>query len=703
MTDIIDLALTCYRRPLEYQDRLSLAAPLPEGMDRLLWLANGSPEILDAATRQTGANPQELRDAARFCIQQWCLVRDADPYRMLGVEPNAAPEQIKEHYRLLMRLFHPDRVVGRETWTDHYASRINAAWTALSRPPDRVMPDNPTYPRAVPDQDPVRPLTERAIKRAGPISSRPLPEQRLRARRRWLPQLLVWGGLMLTVMISLGGLYLERLAGNRAGLEPSSGVNSSLPAHAAMAPASSAAPAAAPGAFGPLLAAPDWQALEQREQQAHRQAIQVRQERRQLEQDRQAQIVAEEALLEQMRQERAQLEQRVKGEQARAEQEWNTRLAAEQQRLAQLQAEQARVEQARAERERADRRRLEALQAEQAKAERLAEELRSERQRLEQAKAERVQAERLAAEQRRLALEQQRLAQARAEQAQAERLAAEQQRLALEQQRLAQARAEQAQAERLAAEQQRLAQVKAEQARAEQAKPEQQGGERRRLEELQAERARTERAAAELRTEQQRLHRLKTEQARAERSQWEEALRAERDRSEQAQVERKRLEEALKAERARIEQARAEQTRLEQERADQARAQQGSVDRGITARDLEILVSRYTGAYQRGDIDGLMALFDRDARSNGGKDRTRLRRDYASFFGTTHSRSLRLSNLNWDRRGDSASGGARFQLQALGSDGARNDHYQGNIRFEVLKRDQRLLIKAIYYDIQQSN
>ena len=103
MTDIVDLALACYRRPLDYQDRLSLAAPFPAGMDRLLWLANGSPEAIEAEIRRTGAQPQELRNAARFCIQQWCLARGADPWRVLGVEPGASPEQIKDHYRLLMR------------------------------------------------------------------------------------------------------------------------------------------------------------------------------------------------------------------------------------------------------------------------------------------------------------------------------------------------------------------------------------------------------------------------------------------------------------------------------------------------------------------------------------------------------------------------------------------------------------------------
>lgn len=131
--DVEVLALACYRTPLAYKDRLTLNAPLPKGMDRLLGLANGSPEIMDSAVIKTGARPQELRDAARFCIQQWCLMRGANHHRVLGLNPGASPAQIKDHRRLLMRLLHPDRAVGRETWTESYAARINEAWTALSR------------------------------------------------------------------------------------------------------------------------------------------------------------------------------------------------------------------------------------------------------------------------------------------------------------------------------------------------------------------------------------------------------------------------------------------------------------------------------------------------------------------------------------------------------------------------------------------
>ena len=430
MTDVVDLALACYRRPLDYQDRLSLAAPLPEGMDRLLWLANGSPEALEAGIRQTGAKPQELRDAARFCIQQCCLVRGADSHRVLGVEPGAPLEQIKEHYRLLMRLFHPDRAAGRETWTDHYASRVNEAWTALSRMPDRAMPDNPPPSSgSVPAQDTVLPRAERAVERPGPLSSRHPPGRRRRARRRWLPQL-VWVGLTLAVMmVVLGGFYLDRFSVSRSGLGLTRAMGSAPPSGMATVPESSAAPVVDPGAFGPFLVAPDWRALEQHEQQAQWQVAQAREAREQWEESRRQQIVAEEALLEKMRAERAQLEEQVKIEQAQMEQAQAERLAVEQQRLARLRVEQARVEQVGTGRELVERRRLEAVQAVQAKAEHFAEELRIERQRLEQLKAEQAKAEQIN------------------EQAKMERARAERQRLE-EQLQAEQARAEQARAER---------------------------------------------------------------------------------------------------------------------------------------------------------------------------------------------------------------------------------------------------------------
>ena len=567
MTDIVELALACYRRPLDYQDQFSLAVPLPEGMDRLLWLANGSPEALESGIRQTGAKPQELRDAARFCIQQWCLVRSADPHRVLGVAPDAPPEKIKEHYRLLMRLFHPDRTASHETWTDHYASRINEAWTLLSRPPDRTLPDSQPYPRYVPIHDVVHhPATERAVERPGARSSRYLPGRRLRAQRRWLPQLLAWGGLTVVAMMVLGEFYLDRFSAGRSGFEPTGAVDSGLPASATPV-LEPVAPPAGSGAFSPFMAAPDWQALEQSERQAQRQVVQARAARQQWEEDRRQQMVADEALLESMREERIQLEEQIRIEQARMKRVRAERLADEQQRLTQLQAEQARVEQARVDRELAERHRLEVLQAEQAKAERLAEALRGERQRLEKLKAE---------------------------------------------------------------------QGRAERAKSEQAK----------MEQVEAER---------------RLEKLKAEQARAERA-----------KSEQAQL-------APVA-----------------DRAPAALMAVAAPDEGdLTARELESLMSRYIRAYQRGDLNSVMALFATGARS-------RIRENYATLFAAHQIRGLWLRDLRWIYHGQSASGSGRYELWLRRRDNGEPRQVEGGIRFTVQKRDNQVLIESIDYDWPES-
>ncbi|MEH6873408.1 MAG: DnaJ domain-containing protein [Candidatus Competibacter sp.] len=388
--DIFDLVLACYRTPLAHQDRLASSAPLPDGMNRLLWLANGSPEAFEEAARRTGARPDELREAARFFIQQLCFVRGANHYRLLGLEPDAPFERIKEHHRLLMRLFHPDRAAGRETWTDQYAARANEAWTVLSRSQSRA--DYDARLRRLPEQALVAsPGT--AVPAA--LRSRPTRVERPRRRssnrsqprfvlsRRWLP-VLVLGGAALVAALVVGGVYLIKTPAGPATFAPAATADSEPSATFS----ESVADRSAIGAF---LAVPDWQSLEQREQQARWQA--ARAARQPVERIQQEKLAAEVAPLEQMRVERAQIEEELKAEQARAEQAWVERLAAEQQRLKQLQAEQARIEQARVERLTAEERRLEELQAEQARAEQLADELRAERRRLEQARVGQARAE----------------------------------------------------------------------------------------------------------------------------------------------------------------------------------------------------------------------------------------------------------------------------------------------------------------------
>lgn len=139
-----------------------------------------------------------------------------------------------------------------------------------------------------------------------------------------------------------------------------------------------------------LLVAPDWQALGQRERQAHRRANESRAAQERLEQAYRERLATDVALLEQIRAERTRLEEQLRAEQLRAERTWSERLAAEQAKLEQLKAEQLQAERARDERLAAEQAKLKQLKAEQAKAEQTAEALRTEREQLERKRVDRA-------------------------------------------------------------------------------------------------------------------------------------------------------------------------------------------------------------------------------------------------------------------------------------------------------------------------
>ncbi|TVR61247.1 MAG: hypothetical protein EA420_12440, partial [Candidatus Competibacteraceae bacterium] len=207
----------------------------------------------------------------------------------------------------------------------------------------------------------------------------------------------------------------------------------------------------------------------------------------------------------------------------------------------------------------------------------------------------------------------------------------------------------------------------------------------------------------QLRIEQAELGRLPGEQTLLEQQLRAARLEAERRRLEQLRAEQAQVER-LRAERANAERLKLEQLRVEQAQAgklaEQARPERQTAARDLTARELDHLIGRYTSAYQSGDLDRLMALFDARARGGGGQDRDRLRRDYAKFFDATQSRRLRLTPVRWSPRGTTATGVTHYRLRAVQSDGSTRD-YEGGIRFEVSRQDARVVIQSIDFDIRR--
>ena len=126
---IIKLALAFYRKqPVMLPD-----AEHTESMLNLLRLANGDAELIAWATQLTGASESELHLACIAFIEHAFFTVATDHFGVLGLNPWANAADVKEHYRLLMRLFHPDRGLVNSLRADKYAAMINQAYATLKQ------------------------------------------------------------------------------------------------------------------------------------------------------------------------------------------------------------------------------------------------------------------------------------------------------------------------------------------------------------------------------------------------------------------------------------------------------------------------------------------------------------------------------------------------------------------------------------------
>ena len=85
-----------------------------------------------------GGASSSLRDAARFFVRTALLYPGADHYAVLGLNREAEPADLKDRYRLLMRLLHPDFAEqGMRAWPGDSAVRVNLAYDTLSSAVER--------------------------------------------------------------------------------------------------------------------------------------------------------------------------------------------------------------------------------------------------------------------------------------------------------------------------------------------------------------------------------------------------------------------------------------------------------------------------------------------------------------------------------------------------------------------------------------
>jgi hypothetical protein len=132
------------RSPGKYQVGFRQPELLFTGLREVLQIAVGR---AGQATPARTAESAELRDAARFFVRTALLYPGADHYALLGVDRKVVNADLKDRYRLMMRLLHPDfSGPGAGNWPADAAVRVNRAYDTLSSAVQRRLYDESLNP-----------------------------------------------------------------------------------------------------------------------------------------------------------------------------------------------------------------------------------------------------------------------------------------------------------------------------------------------------------------------------------------------------------------------------------------------------------------------------------------------------------------------------------------------------------------------------
>ncbi|QJW83704.1 J domain-containing protein [Ramlibacter terrae] len=185
-----------------------------------------------------------LREAAAFFLRAALLYPGADHYAVLGFAPRTEPVDVKERYRLLMRLIHPDFAgSGSAPRPADAAVRVNLAYEVLSSPVLRAEYDGQLAALAS-----ERPAAARGMdpRRPGPESATDADEDPVTKRK------LAWALVAAGVAVVTGILLMPRVEQEALVQKPASDPNAVAPTrHAEPPPPEPAAALLAAGNLSP--------------------------------------------------------------------------------------------------------------------------------------------------------------------------------------------------------------------------------------------------------------------------------------------------------------------------------------------------------------------------------------------------------------------------------------------------------------------
>ena len=126
-------AIAFYQNQERYAWLKEESSPIPSDVNKLFRLL-ASKKVCFSFARYLKVEPSELRQIVFQFVEQVLFLPNASPFRILGLPPQADLKDCKVNYRLLMQIFHPDRLAieGFKEATDHSA-RISEAYRQIKK------------------------------------------------------------------------------------------------------------------------------------------------------------------------------------------------------------------------------------------------------------------------------------------------------------------------------------------------------------------------------------------------------------------------------------------------------------------------------------------------------------------------------------------------------------------------------------------
>ena len=119
----------------------------------------------------------------------------------------------------------------------------------------------------------------------------------------------------------------------------------------------------------------------------------------------------------------------------------------------------------------------------------------------------------------------------------------------------------------------------------------------------------------------------------------------------------------------------------------------------LSVDELDALIVSLARRYQKGDINGFMALFQNGARTNERMSKMAIRKDYTSLFETTSSRQMIIKDMKWKIGEDNNAKGRGDFVVLVQPKGGAESVVKGTIGVMASKTEDGLQISVLQHNI----